>query len=107
MTKDQIVIDAYEAGDSYKTLGRRYKRSEHGIRDMIAREAPEIMRTRSEQASLAAKLNPAIRMFAPEDLGLHHVKPCKKCEVPMVGKVRTRRRQTCGLCKAFAKGIAA
>ncbi len=101
MTKDQDLIDAYEAGASYKTLGHRYKCSEHGIRDMIEREAPHLMRTRSEQASLAAKLNPAIRMFAPEDLGLHHVKPCKECGVPMVANVLTKRRQTCGLCKAF------
>lgn len=101
MTKDQTIIDEYSAGDSYKTLGRRHNRGEHGIRDMIARHAPEIMRTRSEQASLAAKLNPAIRAFAPEDLGLVHVGDCRKCEVPMVGKRKTKRSQTCGLCKAF------
>ena len=107
LPKDQAVIDAYAAGTSYKTLSRLHHRGEHRIRDMISTYAPWLMRTRSEQASLAAHVNPAIRAFCPEDLGLVVVGPCKKCGIELIGKTKTKRRQTCGLCKAFAKGIAA
>ncbi len=101
LPKNQAVIDAYAAGTSYKTLARLHHRGEHRIRDMIYLHAPSLMRTRSEQASLAARINPAIRAFCPEDLGLVWIGLCKKCGIELVGKTKTKRRQTCGLCRAW------
>lgn len=107
LPKNQAMIDTYARGASYKTVGRIYHHGEHRVRDMIYREAPELMRTRSEQASLAARIAPAIRAFCPEDLGLVSIGPCRKCGIELVGKIRTKRRQICGLCKRYAKGVAA
>ena len=81
LPKNQAVIDAYAAGTSYKTLARLHHRGEHRIRDMIHRHAPSLMRTRSEQASLAARVNPAIRAFCPEDLGSSGLGRAKNVEL--------------------------
>ena len=107
LPKNQAIIDAYAAGVSYKRLARLYHRGEHRIRDMIYNHAPWLMRTRSEQASLAAHINPAIRAFCPDDLGLVKIGPCRKCGTELIGKIKTKRRQACGLCKAYARGVTA
>ena len=100
LPRDQAIIDRYVEGASYKTLAREFRHGEHRIRAMIYTYAPEIMRTRSEQAALAAKMYQANRTFCPEDLGLTEIGPCAACGIPLVGRRKTNRLQTCGLCQA-------
>jgi hypothetical protein len=107
MNKDQAIINAYAAGDSYKTVSRKHHHGEEYVRRMIRVHAPELRRTRNEQCALSMLNNPTPRAFAPEDLGLMDIGRCKKCGVPLVGTRKTKRHQTCGLCLHFASGIAA
>jgi hypothetical protein len=100
LPRNQVIIDMYAAGASYKTLAREFQHGERRIRAMICKYAPELMRTRCEQASLAAKMNPAIRAFCPEDLGLIEIGPCAACGIELVGRRQTKELQTCGLCMA-------
>ena len=103
LPRNQAAIDFYAAGNSYKRTARKYKRDEHRIRDMIEREAPEILRTKGEQLKLNARMSYSSGYsFTLEDLGLVHIGPCanKRCRIPLVGKVKTEKLQTCGLCVA-------
>ncbi len=104
---DRAILAEYESSKSYKTLAREHHRGEQYVRRLIMSHAPHLMRTRSEQAYLNLTNNPAMRPFRPEDLGLVFVGDCKVCGIPMVGLRKTERRQTCGLCEAYALGIAA
>ncbi len=100
LPRDQAIIDRYVEGASYKRVAREFHHGEHRIRAMIYTYAPEIMRTRSEQAAIAAKINSTIRTFCPEDLGLTAIGPCAVCGIELVGQRKTKMAQTCGLCRA-------
>ncbi len=102
--RNQDIIDAYASGLSYKRVSRMFLHGEHGVRAMIYRYAPEIMRTRSEQAKLSGLHGPALRLFSPADLGLVACGPCKSCGIELVGK--TEKRRTCGLCLDYERRAA-
>ncbi len=104
--RNQAIIDAYAlpSGLSYKRVSRVFHRGEHAVRAMIERYAPEIMRTRSEQAMLSGLFGPALKPFCLADLGLVACGPCKSCKIELVGK--TDELRTCGLCLAYARRAA-
>ncbi len=102
--RNQDIIDAYASGLSYKRVSRMFHHGEHGVRAMIYRYVPEIMRTRSEQAMMVGLFGPALKPFCLDDLGLVACGPCKSCGIPLVGK--TEKRQTCGLCLDYERRTA-
>lgn len=100
LPKDQAIIDAYATGASYKKVARQFRRDEHRIKTMIAQHAPDLMRSRGAQIKLTAGER-VVQAFCPADLGLVPIGPCTCCEIPLVGKVKTARQQTCGLCEEW------
>ncbi len=102
--RNQDAINAYASGLSYKRVSRMFHHGEHGVRAMIERYAPELMRTRSEQAMMSGLSGPALRPFCLDDLGLVACGRCKSCKIELVGK--TQERRICGLCLDYQRRAA-
>ncbi len=97
LQRHQGMIDMYAGGASYKVVSRNFHVGEHRLKAMIYRYEPGIIRTRSQQANLSAKID---RAFCLADLDQVALGPCASCGCEHVGKVKTCKPQTCGLCVA-------
>ena len=93
------VIAAYDGGDSYDTVARKFHRKTSTIQGIMRKYSPGSIRTsRREQIDVRIQPKRAEEVFDLAALGQVACGDCLSCGCPLVGK--TKERRVCGLCRA-------
>ena len=95
-SEDAAIVAAYQGGDGYETIARRFKTSSSRVAVIMKKHAPDSIRPSGNPAGKHG--NPLDGGLTLSALSLYAVGPCADCGVPLVSPTR-ERRQACGFCQ--------